>query len=113
MTEEVIRQQYEQMAQHYDRRWSTYISKTLSFLDAWTAISPQAVVLDIGCGTGEFEKLVLNKLEYGLPFPPGGNTRRPLARPFCSLVPISQLDAGFCQEVFPSLRQSYASLGAL
>ncbi len=61
MTEEVIRQQYDQMAQRYDRRWSTYISKTLSFLEAWTAISPQAVVLDIGCGTGEFEKLVLNR----------------------------------------------------
>ncbi len=31
---------------------STYISKTLSFLAAWAAISPRAVVLDIGCGTG-------------------------------------------------------------
>jgi len=27
---------------------STYISKTLSFLAAWAAISPRAVVLDIG-----------------------------------------------------------------
>jgi ubiquinone/menaquinone biosynthesis C-methylase UbiE len=61
MTEEVIRQQYDQMAQHYDRRWSTYISKTLAFLAAWAAISPRAVVLDIGCGTGEFEKLLLDK----------------------------------------------------
>jgi ubiquinone/menaquinone biosynthesis C-methylase UbiE len=58
--EDVIRQQYDQMAQRYDRRWSTYLSKTLSFLAAWTAISPQAVVLDVGCGTGEFERLVLN-----------------------------------------------------
>ena len=61
MTEEVIRQQYDQMAQRYDRRWSTYICKTLSFLAAWAAISPRAVVLDIGCGTGEFEKLLLDK----------------------------------------------------
>ena len=61
MTEEVIRQQYDQMAQRYDRRWSTYISKTLSFLAAWAAISPRAVVLDIGCGTGEFEKLLLDE----------------------------------------------------
>jgi ubiquinone/menaquinone biosynthesis C-methylase UbiE len=60
-TEEVIRRQYDRMAQRYDRRWTTYLSKTLCFLDAWTAISPQAVVLDIGCGTGEFEKLVLNR----------------------------------------------------
>jgi ubiquinone/menaquinone biosynthesis C-methylase UbiE len=60
-TEEVVRQQYDQMAPSYDRRWSTYLSKTLSFLDAWMAISPHAVVLDIGCGTGEFERLVLNR----------------------------------------------------
>lgn len=57
MSERVIRQQYDQMAQ----RWSTYIYKTLSFLDAWAAIPPRAVVLDLGCGTGEFEQLVLNK----------------------------------------------------
>src|SRR5260221_2508482 len=61
MTEEVIHQQYDQMAQRYDRRWSTYICKTLSFLAAWAAISPRALVLDIGCGTGEFEKLLLDK----------------------------------------------------
>src|SRR5260370_42671058 len=59
MTEEVIHQQYDQMAQRYDRRWSTYICKTLSFLAAWAAISPRALVLGIGCGTGEVEKLFL------------------------------------------------------
>lgn len=61
MSERVIRQQYDQMAQRYDQRWSTYISKTLSFLDAWAAIPPQAAVLDVGCGTGEFEQLVLSR----------------------------------------------------
>jgi ubiquinone/menaquinone biosynthesis C-methylase UbiE len=49
------------MAGRYDRRWGTYIAKTLSFLDGWAGISPEAVVLDIGCGTGEFEKLLLSK----------------------------------------------------
>jgi ubiquinone/menaquinone biosynthesis C-methylase UbiE len=61
MSEKVIRERYDEMAQRYDRRWSTYIAKTLSFLDGWAAISPEAVVLDIGCGTGEFEKLILSK----------------------------------------------------
>jgi ubiquinone/menaquinone biosynthesis C-methylase UbiE len=49
------------MARRYDRRWRTYIRKTVSFLDGWAAISAEAAVLDIGCGTGEFEKLLLSK----------------------------------------------------
>jgi ubiquinone/menaquinone biosynthesis C-methylase UbiE len=61
VNEKVIRERYDEMAQRYDRRWGTYIAKTLAFLDRWAAISPEAVVLDIGCGTGEFEKLLLSK----------------------------------------------------
>lgn len=61
MAETVVRQQYDRMADIYDQRWSTYIAKTLSFLKTWAQISPQATVLDIGCGTGEFERLVLSE----------------------------------------------------
>ncbi|WP_026733954.1 class I SAM-dependent methyltransferase [Fischerella sp. PCC 9605] len=61
MSEKVIRQQYDQVANLYDRRWSTYIAKTLSFLKTWAHISPEATVLDIGCGTGEFERLLLTE----------------------------------------------------
>ncbi len=61
MSEGIIRQQYDQIARQYNQRWSTYIFKTLSFLNAWSAIDPQAVVLDLGCGTGEFEELMLSQ----------------------------------------------------
>ena len=58
-TESKIRDQYNQLALIYDQRWRRYVSKTLTFLKNWAAISPSAVVLDIACGTGEFERLLL------------------------------------------------------
>lgn len=64
MTEDAIRQQYDQLAQVYDLRWQSYISKTLSFLKTWVDISPQDTVLDVGCGTGEFERLLLRENPY-------------------------------------------------
>lgn len=59
MTESKVREQYDQMAAVYDQRWSRYVTNTLSFLKTWASIPQQATVLDIGCGTGEFERLVL------------------------------------------------------
>mgnify|MGYP002777048749 FL=1 len=61
MTKTTVREQYDQMAAKYDRRWSSYITNTLSFLQDWTQISPQDKVLDVACGTGEFEQLVLTQ----------------------------------------------------
>ncbi|PMB11161.1 class I SAM-dependent methyltransferase [Fischerella thermalis CCMEE 5273] len=61
MSETVIREQYDQMADVYDQRWNNYIVKTLSFIKTWAQISPEAAVLDIGCGTGEFERLLLTE----------------------------------------------------
>ena len=61
MTETKVRQQYDQIAAVYDRRWSAYIANTLSFLKNWAQISPTATVLDVGCGTGEFEQLLLRE----------------------------------------------------
>ncbi len=61
MTDPAVRQQHDRLARVYDRRWSRYISQTLTFLKTWASIPPQAAVLDIGCGTGEFERLVLSK----------------------------------------------------
>ncbi|MEH1872138.1 class I SAM-dependent methyltransferase [Nostoc sp.] len=59
MTETKVRKQYDRLAAIYDQRWSNYIANTLSFLKSWAQISPSDVVLDIACGTGEFERLIL------------------------------------------------------
>jgi len=61
MTEDAVRKQYDQLAKVYDLRWQSYISKTLSFLKTWAEISPQDTVLDVACGTGEFERLLLSE----------------------------------------------------
>lgn len=59
MTEAKVRQQYDRLADIYDRRWHSYVTDTLSFLNTWAEILPQAKVLDIACGTGEFERVIL------------------------------------------------------
>ena len=61
VTDPAVRRQHDRLARVYDRRWSRYISQTLTFLKTWASIPPQAAVLDIGCGTGEFERLVLSE----------------------------------------------------
>ncbi|KAB8314375.1 methyltransferase domain-containing protein [Tolypothrix campylonemoides VB511288] len=59
MTETTVRKQYDQLAAVYDLRWKSYIANTLSFLKTWAEISPLDTVLDVACGTGEFERLLL------------------------------------------------------
>jgi ubiquinone/menaquinone biosynthesis C-methylase UbiE len=61
MTDLAVCRQYDRLAKSYDQRWRRYITQTLMFLKSWTSISPQAGVLDVGCGTGEFERLVLRE----------------------------------------------------
>ncbi|PHJ67317.1 methyltransferase type 11 [Nostoc linckia z18] len=61
MTETKVRKQYDRLAAVYDQRWSNYVANTLSFLKNWAQISPSDVVLDIACGTGEFERLILTE----------------------------------------------------
>jgi ubiquinone/menaquinone biosynthesis C-methylase UbiE len=59
MTEAQVRQQYNQLAAIYDRRWQQYVTNTLSFLHTWANLTETETVLDVACGTGEFERLVL------------------------------------------------------
>jgi len=59
MSETIVRKQYDQLAGVYDLRWKSYITNTLSFLKNWAEISPTDTILDIACGTGEFERLLL------------------------------------------------------
>lgn len=59
MIETTVRKQYDNLASVYDQRWKSYIANTLSFLQTWAQISPLDTVLDVACGTGEFERLLL------------------------------------------------------
>jgi ubiquinone/menaquinone biosynthesis C-methylase UbiE len=59
--EATVRQQYNQLADQYDRRWQQYITNTLMFFQAWMHLAPNAIVLDIACGTGELERLLLTQ----------------------------------------------------
>jgi ubiquinone/menaquinone biosynthesis C-methylase UbiE len=61
MTEAQVRQQYDSLASAYDRRWNWYVTNTLSFLKTWVNLSASEIVLDIACGTGEFERMVLSE----------------------------------------------------
>ncbi|MBW4643235.1 MAG: methyltransferase domain-containing protein [Goleter apudmare HA4340-LM2] len=61
MTETTVSQQYDQLAAVYDRRWRSYITNTLTFLKTWAEISPTDTILDVACGTGEFENLLLSE----------------------------------------------------
>lgn len=59
MIETRVCKQYNELAAVYDLRWKSYIANTLSFLKTWAEISPTDTVLDVACGTGEFERLLL------------------------------------------------------
>ena len=61
MKETLVREQYNETASIYDRRWSDYLDATLSFLQSWAQISPDETILDLACGTGELERLLLQE----------------------------------------------------
>ena len=62
--ESTVKNQYDQFAEIYDRRWSRYVSDTLNFLIDYLQgsrqISGNEHVLDLACGTGELERRLLN-----------------------------------------------------
>lgn len=59
--ESTVREQYNHLANQYDRRWKNYIDKTLYFFQAWAKITPDETLLDVACGTGELERLLLEQ----------------------------------------------------
>jgi ubiquinone/menaquinone biosynthesis C-methylase UbiE len=59
--ESKVRQEYDRLAAIYDQRWNRYVTDTLTFLKHWLDLSPREMVLDIACGTGELERLLLEE----------------------------------------------------
>ena len=55
-----VREQYDRLAEHYDLRWRDYVSSTLSFLKKWMAVKSTERILDVACGTGTLEQLLVN-----------------------------------------------------
>jgi ubiquinone/menaquinone biosynthesis C-methylase UbiE len=49
---------YDKQANNYDRMWRRYIARTLGFLKASISFRSSDKILDVACGTGEFERLV-------------------------------------------------------
>ena len=52
---------YDRQANSYDRTWRRYIARTLGFLKASISFRSSDKILDIACGTGEFERLILSE----------------------------------------------------
>jgi ubiquinone/menaquinone biosynthesis C-methylase UbiE len=56
-----VKNQYDRLADTYDLRWRNYILNTLTFLRDWERVETQDKILDVACGTGEFERLLLEQ----------------------------------------------------
>ncbi len=46
-----LRAEYAALAARYDRRWATYVERSLALLRPWIAGADLGRVLDVGCGT--------------------------------------------------------------
>jgi ubiquinone/menaquinone biosynthesis C-methylase UbiE len=57
----IVIQHYDRLANTYDRRWHGYVRQTLERALAGLTLSGTERILDIGCGTGEFERMVIER----------------------------------------------------
>ena len=56
---EAVRRQYDRLANSYDRRWRSYVAVTLHAVADSVRLRGSERLLDIACGTGELERLLL------------------------------------------------------
>jgi len=52
---------YDRLAKHYDRRWQAYIKQTLECALEPLSLTRATRLLDVGCGTGEFERMAIGR----------------------------------------------------
>ena len=66
---------YDRLARQYDHRWHSYVSQTLGRAIEATRLSGTERILDVGCGTGEFERMALARFPHlamtGIDIAPG------------------------------------------
>lgn len=61
MNSDHVRKEYDRLAPIYDRRWRPYIDATLQAVIEAVRFEGREQVLDVACGTGELERLLLNR----------------------------------------------------
>jgi ubiquinone/menaquinone biosynthesis C-methylase UbiE len=54
-----VQHEYDRLAPAYDRRWRTYVDVTLEAVVGGLDLQGHERILDIACGTGELERLLL------------------------------------------------------
>lgn len=59
--EERVRQQYDNVAPAYDKQWKSYVFSSLSFLKEWMRVKGTERILDVACGTGALEELIVKE----------------------------------------------------
>lgn len=61
MSEVALIRHYGRLAAQYDRRWQAYLRQTLGRVLDVLQVTGTARILDVGCGTGEFARMAINR----------------------------------------------------
>lgn len=59
--EDRVRERYDRAAPVYDKRWESYVRSSLYFLQEWMHLTGSEKILDVACGTGALEELIVRE----------------------------------------------------